>query len=139
MGYKYVYVSSADRQGHDLESKMVVRLSEPIHRAVSVQVVGASFANEFWNIKQGNQKKEMWIYDILANGSPSDLAEVSVLFQPGLYSTEDLLTEFNTQMAAIPAADRKSVTITAQLLSGWEGRDHVFIDSNAEAKDSSVF
>lgn len=93
MGVEYISVNSAARAEHETTSRIHVELQKPIQKATSVQVVGFSTANEFYNIQNGNNTLTILVYQIGVQ-----MFSFTIELEPGFYTGEEMINEINRQL-----------------------------------------
>lgn len=125
MGKHYVHIDSHDKAIHERDSKMTIYLNPPLHNVHSVQVKRFSIANELFNILEGNNELEFVIfkYSTVTEGvgappSVTSHTKVIVEFPPGLYTTQEMVDFFNTDIGDPKhTSNRNDVTISMALLA----------------------
>ena len=116
MGYTYVHINSSDRKPHETSSKMTIHLSNPIHKAHTVKVMSFSCANEFYNIIDGNNEIIILIYEIAGGVIAVNPTIVALAIPPGLYTTDELMNEFEAALADYDE-DTRNVNVAFEVLA----------------------
>ena len=96
MGIEYIHIDSRNRSADEFSSKTQINLSNPITKAVSVEVSSFSVANELYNVVEGNNTLQI----ITQDNASSAISISKYTVNSNFYTIDDMLANIQAQIDA---------------------------------------